>query len=102
MIIARIAARIEKGKTEILKPIIHDLEPHCKHHNQNAVTFSSIQMHKLLGICKISVKKTKEEQSKNKVKKGAKTKLPTIVSKENGNPHAIRTGSEIRDKKNCT
>ncbi len=102
IIIDNMAAIIEKGSTESLKPTIHVFGPHCKHHSQSWVIFSNIQIHMLLGICKISVKKTREEHNRKTLKKGAKTKLPTMVSKENGNPHAMRKGIEINERKNCT
>ena len=53
----------------------------------------------MFGRWRISRKKIKDEQSKNRLKKGVKIRLPTIVNKENGKPHAIRTGSEINEIK---
>ena len=43
-----------------------------------------------------------EAQSKNAVSNGAKIKLPIGESADIGRPHAIRMGSDIRVRNNCT
>ena len=99
---ANTAAKNNNVSVERGKLIIHDFDPHSRNQIHSAVIFSSIQIKKLLGMCKSSEKKMRDEQSKNTVKKGPNIRLPIIVIKDKGSPQATRTGREIKEIKNCT